>query len=82
MIFQEKYFSCYILINSPYFTVWLPLLLEILINMCILIIVSVSEVINFEINDEISDENIFLHEQKSWNKNVDTLRMKSSLNMK
>ena len=50
--------------------------------MCILIIVSVSEVINFEINDEISDENIFLHEQKSWNKNVDTLRMKSSLNMK
>ena len=36
MIFQLKYFSCYI--YWPNFIVWLPLLLEILDKMCILII--------------------------------------------
>ena len=34
MIFQEKYFSCYIL-STDQIWFWLPLLLEILANMCI-----------------------------------------------
>ena len=46
-IFQEKYFSCSI--NWPNFNVWLPLLLEILGNMCIAMAPG-CDIINFEIN--------------------------------
>ena len=49
MIFQKNNFSCYI--NWPHIIVWLPLLLGILNNICIVIIYyPVSNVINFEIN--------------------------------
>ena len=47
MIFEEKYFSCYILL----LTKWLPLLCETLGNMCIVIVCEPGcDVINFEIN--------------------------------
>ena len=35
MIFQEKYFLCHILLTDQIVIAWLPLLLEILVNMCI-----------------------------------------------
>ena len=47
MLFQEKYFLCY----TPKFNAWLPLLHEILDNICIAIIYCpVFDVIYFEIN--------------------------------
>ena len=51
-IFEEKYFSCHILLrNWPNFIVWLLLLREILDNMCILIASYAGcDVRNFEIN--------------------------------
>ena len=49
--YQEKYFFMLYPIYWPNFTFWLPLLLEILGNICVVIIFcSVFDVINFEIN--------------------------------
>ena len=51
MIFQQKCFSCYILLTDQIFIVWLSLLFEILGNMCIAIVFWPGcDVINFEIN--------------------------------
>ena len=50
--------------------------------MCIVICFTVSDVMNFEINIKISNLNIFLNDQKSWDKNFNILEMKNALNMK
>ena len=51
LFFKEQYFSCYVQVNWPNFIFWLPLLLEILGNMCIVTnYFSVHEVTNFEMN--------------------------------
>ena len=67
MIFQEKCFSCYVLCNWPHFIVWLPLLLEILSNMCIAIVcLPGCDVINFEIKGPISGLRQFLVAESPW----------------
>ena len=49
--FQEKCFSCYIRLTDQNLNLWLPLLLEILGNMCIAIAsFPCCDVINFEIS--------------------------------
>ena len=51
MIFQEKCFSCYAPLPDQISLPPLPLLLEILVNMCIVIVSKqVFDVIHFEIN--------------------------------
>ena len=51
MIFQEKCFSCYAPLTDQISLPSLPLLLEILVNMCIVIVSKqVFDVIHFEIN--------------------------------
>ena len=51
MIFQEKCFSSYILLTYQDFIAWWPLLLEIWVNTCIVIICFAdSDVIDFEVN--------------------------------
>ena len=51
MIFQEKCFSCYIVLTDQFLTVLLPLLLEMLGSICITIVCEPGcDVINFEIN--------------------------------
>ena len=52
MLIQENYFSCYILLTHPIsLSYWLPLLLEMLGNMCIVILCfPVYEEKNFGIN--------------------------------
>ena len=57
-------------INWPHFIVWLSLPLEILSNMCNLIVCLLGcDVINFEINLNLSNQAIFLHDQKVKTKN-------------
>ena len=52
-------------INQPNFMAWLPLLLEILGNMCIAIVCYPGcEVMDFEINLIILIKQFFLHAQK------------------
>ena len=51
MIFQENFFLMLYSINRTYFIIWLPLLLEVLGNMCIVIACFPGrDVMNFEIN--------------------------------
>ena len=54
MIFEEKYISSYILLtNQILLIIWLPLLREILGNMCIVIVCEPGcDVVNFEITLE------------------------------
>ena len=73
MIFQEKYFPCYVLltyqISLPdyiyFFRYW---------AICVLVLF----VINFEIN--LSNQSVFLHNQKD--KNVNILRTKIAFKVK
>ena len=59
--FSRKMFLMFYSINWPNVIVWLPLLLEILFNVCIAIVCFPDcDVINFEINNQA----IFLHDQK------------------
>ena len=56
-------------INCPNFIVWLPLLLEILSNMCIAIICYPGcDVMDFEINLIFLIEPFFLHDKKVMTK--------------
>ena len=71
-IFQEKYFSCSI--NWPNFNVWLPLLLEILGNMCIAMAPG-CDIINFEIN-LIFLIKLFFYMNKNSRKKLNILRTK------
>ena len=67
MIFQEKYFSYSF--NWPNFIVWLPLLLEILINICIAIVWEPDcDVTNFEINFVFLIKSFFFMTKKSRQK--------------
>ena len=62
MIFEEKYFSCYI--------AWLPLLREILGNMCIVIAcLPGCDVINFEINLIVLIKPFFVYKTKKSRQN-------------
>ena len=67
--FSTKMFLMLYSINWPNFIVWLPLLLEILSNMCIAIICYPGcDVIDFEINLIFLIEPFFLHDQKVMTK--------------
>ena len=61
--FSRKYFLKLCSINWPNFIVWLPLLLELLVNMRIAIVFfPCCDVINFEIH--LSNQAVFVHDQK------------------
>ena len=81
MIFEEKSLSRYISLshyNWPNLLAWLPLLLEILGNMCIVIIrCPVCDVINFENNISFLNKPFF-DIIKSQDKNVYISRMKKA----
>ena len=63
--FSTKMFLMLYSINWPNFIAWLPLLLEILGNMCIAIVCYPGcEVMDFEINLIILIKQFFLHAQK------------------
>ena len=80
MIFQEKYFSCYILLADQ--MVCSSLLLEILDNMCIVIIwCPVSNVINFENNNSFHIKP-FLYTTKKSGQKCKYLKNEKSFNMK
>ena len=80
--FARKYFSWCILLTLNLF-VWLPLVLEIFGNICIAnVCFSAYEVLNFEINLIFSNQAVFLHDQKSQDKNIDILRAKKAFEMK
>ena len=65
MIFEEKFFFCYILLTDQVSFVWLLLLHEILGNMCIVIICQQGcDVMNFEINVNFLIKLFSLHDQK------------------
>ena len=67
MIFQEKYFACYII--WPKFIVWLLLFLKISGNMCIVIICCpVPDVISFEIKYSFLIKPFFYITKKSEQK--------------
>ena len=70
MVFEEKYFSRYILlIDQILFIVWLPLLCEILGNTCIAIVCKPGcDVIKFEVNLIFQIKLFFLHDQKIMTK--------------
>ena len=67
--FSTKMFVMFYSINSPNFTAWLPLLLEILGNTCIAIVCSPGcDVMDFEIKLIFLIELFFLHNQKVMTK--------------
>ena len=67
--FSTKVFLMLYSINSPNFIAWLPLLLEILDNMCIAIVCYPGcDVMYFEINLIFPIEPFFLHDQTVMSK--------------
>ena len=67
--FWRKIFLLVYSINWPNFLVWLPLLCEILGNMCIAsICISCCEAMNFEVNLMFLIKLFFLHNQKVMTK--------------
>ena len=63
--FSTKMFLMLCSINSPNFIVWLPLLLEILGNMCNAnVCYPCCDVINFKIKPDLSNQAVFPHDQK------------------
>ena len=81
MIFQEKDFSCYILLTDENLIARLPLLLEILVYMCITIVCSCYDVINFEISLIFLIKQFFYMTKMSRQKS-DILRTKRTFKMK
>ena len=76
--FFKKLLSMLYYINWPNFIVWLPFLLEILDNICIVIICSpVCDVINFEINHSFLIKPIFYIKKKLGQKCKDLKNEKS-----
>ena len=68
--FWRKIFLSLYFINSLSFIVWLPLLREILGNMCIVIVYQPGcEVMHFEVNLIFLIKSFFLHDQKVITKN-------------
>ena len=86
--FWRKIFLLLYSINWPNFIVWLPLLCEILGNMCIAIVCKPScDVMNFEVNLVFLIQPLFLHDQKVSNKNYsdknfDIFRTKKAFKIK
>ena len=67
--FSTKTFVMLYSINWPNLIVWLPLLLEILSNMCIAIVYYPGcDVMDFEVNLIFLIEQFFLHAQKAMTK--------------
>ena len=67
--FSTKMFLMLYSINWPNFIAWLPLLLEILGNMCIAIVYYPGcDVMDFEVNLIFLIEQFFLHAQKAMTK--------------
>ena len=65
MISEEKYLSCYILLTDQILFIWLPLLHDIVGNMCIVIDCEPDcDVINFKMNLIFLIDPFFLHGQK------------------
>ena len=73
--FLRKIFLMLYSINLPNKIIWLHLLLEILVIVCIVIICSPArDITNFEI--KLCDQAIFLHDQKNQNKSLNIFRTK------
>ena len=67
--FSTKMFLMLYSINGPNFIAWLPLLLEILVNISIAIVCYPGcDVMDFEINLIFLTEPVFLHDQKVMTK--------------
>ena len=67
--FSTKMFLMLYSINRPNFITWLPLLLEILGNMCITFVCYLGcDVMDFEINLISLTEPLFLHDEKVMTK--------------
>ena len=67
--FSTKMFLMLYSINLPNFIAWLPLLLDILGNICIAIVFKPGcDVMDFEINFTFLIEPFFLHDQKVMTK--------------
>ena len=63
--------------------VWLPLLCEMLRNMCIAIVYKPRcDVMNFEVSLIFLIKPFFLHDQKSREKNLNILRTKRAFKLK
>ena len=82
-MFEEKYFSCYILlIDRISLSRSLPLLCEILGNMSIAIVCKPScAVMNFEVNLIFLIKPFFIHDQNAVT-NLNILRMERAFKMK
>ena len=82
--FWRKIFFLLYSINWPSFTVWLPLLPEILCNICTAIVVNQvdCDVINFEINLIFLIKSGFFYDQKVKTKNSNILRRKRTFKVK
>ena len=83
MIFEEKSFSLYILLTDhillTIFFVWLSLLFELSSNTFIVIVIfPICDAINWNL-PEFSYQTVFLHDQKSKDKNLNNLREKRLL---
>ena len=79
---SRKMFLVLYSINRPNFIVWLPLILEILVNMCIAIVCFPGcDVINIKIN-LIFLIKLFFTWPKSQDKNLNIFRMKRAFKMK
>ena len=77
MIYEEIYFSCYILLSDQ---IWLPLLPEMLRNMCIVNVREpVGDVINFETNFIFLMKLFFLHDQKNVKQKCKYQRLPKSI---
>ena len=83
MIFEEKYISSYILLtNQILLIICLPLLREILGNMCIVIVCEPGcDVVNFEVTLTFLIKQIFLRDQKVKTK-INILRTKKAFKTK
>ena len=79
--FQRKIFVTLYFINWLKFIAWLPLILEILGNVCIAIICCPVCDINFESNLNFQISSRFLHKQKVWKK-VSISRKKWAFHMR
>ena len=82
MIFEEKYFFCYILLPDQNFIVCMPLFRKVFGNMCFAIVFSPgSDKINFETN-LIFLAKLFFLRPKSQNKKINIFRMKRAFKVK
>ena len=78
--FSRKIFLVFYSMNCSNFIVRLPLRFELLGNMCIVI---VSQFVTSQLlTSTLAYQAIFLHDQKSWNKNLNIFRTKRAFQVK